>query len=119
MMSMTGHNVTSASLLTTQYWDEWLMHERVVLPSRGTWTGWRNGLTELQRPASGEEQPQHQYMLGANRLESSFAEHVPGVPVDTRLNSQQCALAAKKALSIPGCMRRSIASRSREMILLI
>jgi len=38
--------------------------------------------------------------------------------VDNKLNiSQQCALVAKGANVILGCMRQSIASRSREVIL--
>jgi len=28
-----------------QNWEEGLIHQKVVLPSRGTSTGWRNGLT--------------------------------------------------------------------------
>ena len=60
----------------------------------------------------------HQYILGVTQLESSLAEKALGVLVDNRLNmSQQCALAAKAANGILGCIRRSIASRWREVIL--
>ena len=59
----------------------------------------------------------YQYRLAATQLESSLAEKDLGVVVDTRLNmSQQCALAAKKANGILGCIRRSVASRLREVL---
>jgi len=66
----------------------------------------------------GRNNPMHQYRLGPDLLESSSAERELGVLVDDRLTmSQQCALVAKKANSILGCMKKSVASRSREVLL--
>jgi len=60
----------------------------------------------------------HQHRLGADLLESSSAERDLGVLVDEKLTvSHQCALVAKKASGILGCIRKSVASRSREVLL--
>jgi len=60
----------------------------------------------------------HQYRLGVDLLESSSVERDLGVLVDDRLTmSQLCALIAKKANGILGCIKKSVASRLREVLL--
>ncbi|KAK4831609.1 LOW QUALITY PROTEIN: hypothetical protein QYF61_018369 [Mycteria americana] len=62
----------------------------------------------------------HKYNLGEEWLESSPAERYLGVLADITLNmSQQCALSAKRANSIPGCIKHSITSWSKEVIILL
>uniref|UniRef100_A0A8B9BP18 Reverse transcriptase domain-containing protein n=1 Tax=Anser brachyrhynchus TaxID=132585 RepID=A0A8B9BP18_9AVES len=60
----------------------------------------------------------YQYRLGDNLLERSSEEKDLGVLVDDRLTtSRQCALVARRANGILACIKRSVASRSREVIL--
>jgi len=58
----------------------------------------------------GRGNPRYQYRLADERIER--------VLIDQKLDmSQQCTLAAQRANRVLGCIRRSVASRSREVIL--
>ncbi|KAF7245694.1 RNA-directed DNA polymerase from mobile element jockey [Varanus komodoensis] len=66
----------------------------------------------------GHENGCHKYRLGDKWLESSTCERDLGVLVDCRLNmSQQCDAVVKRANATLGCIARSVASRSREVLL--
>ena len=66
----------------------------------------------------GRNNPRHQSRLGLDLLESSSAERELGVLVDDRLTmNRQCALVSIKADDLLGWIKKSVASRSREVLL--
>ncbi|KAJ7407452.1 rna-directed dna polymerase from mobile element jockey-like [Willisornis vidua] len=68
----------------------------------------------------GQSNFKHTYRLGREWIKGSPEEKDLGVLVDKKLDmTSQCVLAAQKASHIPGCIKSSVASRSREVILLL
>ncbi|KAJ7423223.1 rna-directed dna polymerase from mobile element jockey-like [Pitangus sulphuratus] len=68
----------------------------------------------------GWSNPECTYRLGSKKLESSTVERDQGILANHKLNmSQQCALAARRANCVLGCIRHSIANQSREVIVLL
>ena len=66
----------------------------------------------------GKNNPRYQYRLGTDLLESRVGERDLRVLVNSRMTiSQHCALVAKKTNGILGCIRRSVVSRSKEVLL--
>jgi len=62
--------------------------------------------------------PKHKYKLCGEWNESSPAKKDFGVLVDEKLHmTQKCALTPQKANHLLGCINRSMAGRSREVIL--
>ncbi|KAF4799487.1 hypothetical protein TURU_054181 [Turdus rufiventris] len=67
----------------------------------------------------GQSNPGCEHRLEYERLENSAVERDLGVLVDGKLNKSHCILEARRANPVLGCLRHSIASQTREGIVLV
>lgn len=111
-------------MLTVHSCEEWLIHQTAVITFTEISRGWKNGLTGISwHPTRASaatsytrnNNPINSYMLGSTQLESSFAEKVLLYQTAAQASSNM----EKQLSHILGCIRQSIASRSREEILLL
>jgi len=121
-----GQSVPSASLQTTQNWEAWLTHQMLLLPFWGTSTKWRNGLTEAwQISTKGNANPctwgEMTPCTSTGRSPPAGKQLCRKGPVGPGehqvAHKPEMWPAAKQAKSILGCIRQSMVSKSREMIL--
>jgi len=110
----------------TQSRGEWLIHQRIMQPSRGTSTGWRNGLTGTLWSSSrsaksctwGETTLGTRTWWGPPSWKAAFQKKTwVFILADTKVHmSQQCALAVQKVNNLQDYIRRTVASRSKKVI---
>ncbi|KAK4817092.1 hypothetical protein QYF61_027923 [Mycteria americana] len=82
------------------------------------WHAIQRDLDKLKKWARVNFRRFYKAKLGDEGIESSLVEKDLRVLMDEKLDmSRQCALASQKANRILGCIKRSVASRSREVIL--